>query len=90
MRWKLMSVWDAAVENYSPPYCVRAIGEALRSFTQEANNPKSRISQSPKDYTLFQLGEFDDERGEVAMLAAPRRLLSGHEVSQTVIEGQVD
>lgn len=79
MRWKLMSVFDSAVGIYSPPFCVRAVGQALRDFGQQAKDTQSRISQSPADFTLFELGEFDDERGEFHCLAAPRRLLTGVE-----------
>lgn len=80
MRWQMMSVFDAAVENYSPPFCVRAIGEAIRTFSKEVKTEGSRIAASPKDYTLFHLGEYDDETGIVHMLTAPRKLVSGHEV----------
>lgn len=80
MKLVLCSIFDSAVENFSPPFCVRATGLALRDFTREANNPSSRISQSPKDFTLFNLGVFDDEAGVVTMHTAPIRLVSGHEV----------
>lgn len=82
MRYKLMSIYDAAVESYSPPFCVRAVGQAIRDFQQEARDGKSRICASPKDYFLFELGEFDDAKAEFILLSAPRRIVSAQELSE--------
>lgn len=81
MIWKLMSVFDNGTEAYSPPVCVRAIGQAVREFTSQVRDPKGRIAMAPADFSLFELGVFDDNTGVIEMLNAPRRVLSGHEVS---------
>lgn len=83
MLFKMMSIFDAAVGTYSPPFCVRAVGQAIRDFTKEAKTEGSRICQAPNDYSLFELGEFDDEHGSFIPLVAPRRIVSGHEVDVT-------
>lgn len=81
MKWTVCSVFDSAVGVYSPPFCVRALGEGIRGFMQEAKSEKSKISLSPNDYSLFHLGEFDDEAAVFTPLAAPRRIVSAHEMS---------
>jgi len=79
MKLIMCSIFDSAVNNYSPPFCVRSLGLALRDFRAEASNKQSRIAASPADYTLFVVGEFDDERGSMFNLDAPRRVVSAHE-----------
>lgn len=84
MKLIMCSIFDSAVGNYSPPFCVRSLGLALRDFRSEASNKQSRIAASPQDYTLFVIGEFDDERGACFTLDAPRRVVSGHEVDSNL------
>lgn len=79
MRWKVFSVYDSAVGTYSPPMTARATGQALRDFMSEVNRPESRLAASPADYTLFELGEWDDEKAEFHPLTAPQRLLTAAE-----------
>lgn len=76
---KVFSIFDSAVGTYSPPFLCRAHAEAIRAFQQEAQNEQSAIFRSPKDYTLFELGEFDDETAQFMMLNTPHRLVGAHE-----------
>jgi len=41
-------------------------GQATRSFEQEANNSDSMLAKYPADFTLFEIGLFDDQTGELA------------------------
>lgn len=82
MIWVVCSVFDTAVQNYSPPFCVRHLGEATRSFTHEVQGKDSRIAKNPADFFLFHLGSFDDESGTMLPLAAPQRVLGALEVVQ--------
>lgn len=79
MNYIVLTIYDSAVEAYSPPFCVRAIGEGLRSFIAEVNNANSRISKSPHDFSLFELGRYDDGSGLFDLLAAPRCVARAHE-----------
>lgn len=80
MKLTACSIFDSAVNTYSPPFFVRSLGLALRDFRKEASNPQSRISESATDYTLFVVGEFNDESGFFDPLPAPRRVVSAHEI----------
>ena len=77
MKLVLCSIYDSAVQTYSPPFCVRGIGLAYRDFRFEVRNKDSRISKSAGDYALFVLGEFDDEACSFTLLDAPRRMMTG-------------
>lgn len=83
MRYLLLTVYDSAVEAYSPPMCVRALGQGLRDFIQECNSEKSRIFQSPEHFSLFELGHFDDSSGQFDLHTAPRLVARAHEHKTT-------
>lgn len=65
----VLSVYDSKVEAYMAPWYARARGEAIRSFEEACNDGKSMMSKHPGDYTLFQIGEFDEKKGELIPLS---------------------
>lgn len=68
MKTKIYTIFDTKVGAYNFPFTMRSDGEALRAFSDMANDPKSRIGAHPEDYCLFAVGEFDDLRGIVTPL----------------------
>ena len=42
---------------------MRSKGEAIRAFSNTVNSPESQFSKHPGDYTLFEIGEYDEETG---------------------------
>lgn len=74
MMLLVFTVHDAAVEAYLKPFFARSPGEAIRSFIEASNNPKSEIFQHSKDYTLFQIGTYDDTKGLIEPLIPHRPL----------------
>ncbi|AXL14456.1 nonstructural protein [Microviridae sp.] len=63
MRKIVTTIHDAKSEMYLNPVCGRTKGQAIREFQQEANNPESQLNKYPEDFTLFELGEYDDITG---------------------------
>lgn len=59
----IISVKDRAIDAYNQPVVVQSIGVAIRSFTDEANNPDSSINKHPTDYDLYEMGTFCDQTG---------------------------
>lgn len=59
----MFAVYDSKVRAYLQPFFVPLPAVALRTFAQAANDEKGPIGAHPEDYTLFELGTFDDERG---------------------------
>lgn len=66
MKRTICVVFDSAVQAFGQPIFVRAIGEGLRSFSDEVNRkaPDSALNAHPDDYVFHLLGVFDDETGE--------------------------
>ncbi|QCQ84952.1 nonstructural protein [Blackfly microvirus SF02] len=63
MKMLIFSVFDAAVNAYLQPFFVRSKGEAIRSFQDAVNDPKSQFNIHYTDYSLFLLGSYDDASG---------------------------
>lgn len=63
MRMQVYSVFDQAVRAYLGPFHVRSRAEAIRSFIGAVNEGKNDFKANAKDYTLFYLGDYDDNEG---------------------------
>lgn len=79
MKMYVMTVYDKAVNAYLPPFYARAMGEAIRSFTEACADKNSNFSKYPLDFTLMSLGTFDDSNGTFEV-TEPTRVLSAPEV----------
>ena len=71
MKHKIYSVYDSKAGCYLPLFTFRSRGEAIRAFTETVNDSSSSIGKYPEDYTLFELGVFDDEFGAIDLLQTP-------------------
>lgn len=65
MIYKVFAVFDSKVGAYTVPRFARSTGEMLRIFSHTVNQTSddNGIAANPEDYTLFQIGEYDDEKG---------------------------
>lgn len=68
------SVYDSKVQAYATPFLQRSKGEALRGFQEAANNSEINISRHPADYSLMELGTYDDQVGQFKNHTAPLNL----------------
>lgn len=71
MTQKLFTVHDSKAEAYLPPFMARTNGEATRMFEASCKNEKSQFFSNPSDFTLVQLGEFDERTGLITSLDKP-------------------
>jgi len=74
MRLIMVAIHDSKSELFSRPMCMRAYGEAERAFADVINDGQSDYAKHPEDFTLFEVGAFDDSTGVVVPLPAPRSL----------------
>lgn len=73
------SVFDSASGVYDRPFFAGSDGLAVRSFGDIAVNADHPIGQHPADYTLFRVGSWDDNKGELVG-ESPVRLCNGVEM----------
>ncbi|WNK14936.1 MAG: nonstructural protein [Microvirus sp.] len=74
MKLIMAAIFDAKSESYGRPMFVRAYGEAERAFKDVVNDGKSDYSLHPEDFSLFEVGTFEDASGVVVGLSVPRCL----------------
>ncbi|AXH76112.1 MAG: nonstructural protein [Microviridae sp.] len=77
MTLKIVAIFDQATESFGRPIFVPHVGQSIRSFMDELRKPDSELSLHPGDYSLFELGDFDERFGTFNGHTAPRRLASG-------------
>lgn len=63
MKIKVFSVFDSKAEGFIQPFYSQTTGTARRSFEQAVNSSEHEFHKYAGDYTLFELGEFDQSNG---------------------------
>lgn len=73
MKLIMVAIHDSKSESFGRPLFVRAYGEAERSFSEVVNDGKSDYAKHPGDFTLFEIGSYEDNTGVVTPVT-PRSL----------------
>jgi hypothetical protein len=71
MLMSVFAIYDAGISTWMPPIFVRNKGEILRWFMDCVNDPQSKLSKYPSDYTLFEVGSWDDDKCKFDLLKTP-------------------
>jgi len=69
---KMFTIYDEKAEAYLPPFFLPTREMAIRTFSDCVNSNDHQFGAHPHDYTLFALGEFDNE---TATLDLSRKLV---------------
>lgn len=59
----MFSVYDEKSEAFLLPFFLQTKGQAIRAITDCVNDTNHTFYKHPSDYTLFELGSFDDSTG---------------------------
>lgn len=73
---KIFSVFDAMAKAFLPPFFQPEIGQATRVFADCCNSESHQFGNNPADYTLFQIGNFNQENGHIEAIT-PQSLGNG-------------
>lgn len=73
MKANIYAVHDIKVNAYTAPFTNPTHGSALRAFSDHVNDPNSGANKHPEDFSLWHLGSFDDDSGEITP-AKPNRI----------------
>ncbi|WNK14705.1 MAG: nonstructural protein [Microvirus sp.] len=81
MIFKVIAVRDRATDTFGNPFYVSALGQAIRSFSDEINRPAedNGLNKHPDDYDLYVLGSYDSESG-LFDCSTPRQIAVGKEL----------
>lgn len=70
MELKLFCIHDAKIDAYTRPFYLRTTGEAERAFRNDLNKNEEMVANA-EDYTLFELGSFEDTTAQFELLPTP-------------------
>lgn len=71
---KIFAVYDSKAEAFLPPWTATTTAVAIRRFEATAQQPESDFARFGADYTLFELGDWHENKGEVRMHEAKLNL----------------
>lgn len=70
MTLKVLAPYDKKTALYQTPFIVRHVGEAIREWDIVTRDKNTKYGKNPEDFDLYQVGEFDDETGEIIPMKA--------------------
>lgn len=76
---KLFSIHDSKAEAHLPPIAFKTAAEAIRAFSSSCEDTSTNFYKYPSDYTLVELGEFDEASASICTHASPRILSNASE-----------
>lgn len=62
---KIFSIFDEKAEAFLQPFFMETVGQAERALIDCLSDPNHNFSRHPSDYTLFQIGDFDQSTAEI-------------------------
>jgi len=71
---KMFTVYDSKAEAYMQPFFAKSTGEALRSFSDTCQDKNHIFSKHPEDFTLFELGTWDEQNSEFVIYESKKSL----------------
>jgi hypothetical protein len=86
---KIFSIYDQKAGAYMLPFYKNESAIAQREFQFAANDFRSVISKCPEDFTLFELGEFDEKTGNL-MQTEGRSLGNGIEFVDKELQQKIN
>jgi hypothetical protein len=86
MKKTIVAVFDKASNAFGQPIFAPAKGVALRSFTDEVNKnyENNQMYHHPDDFTLYDLGMFDDNTGHFELHDQPKQLLTAKDAKTPI------
>ena len=67
MLIKMFTVFDQKAECYLQPFYAHTTGAAIRMFEDTCSNKEHQFHKHAEDFTLFEIGVFDDSSAEILL-----------------------
>lgn len=76
MMLRIFSLYDSATAQYGNPMFLISRNQAIRSLSDEVNrkDQQNPLFMHPKDYLLFELGQFDTDSGKFYLGDVPEQV----------------
>jgi len=80
MEHKTFSVFDEKANCFMPPFFQHTEGMAKRVFADAVRQEDHPFHKNPEDYTLYELGTFDDASGQIMPLKKIKMILTATQI----------
>lgn len=79
MNLEIFAIRDRASDSFGNPMFLLALGQAIRSFSDEINRSAAdnNLYLHPDDFDLFHLGSFDTSSAQFSLLPSPSQIAIG-------------
>ncbi|QGH72128.1 MAG: DNA binding protein [Microviridae sp. ctjWc39] len=84
MLLKVFTIYDSKAEAYLQPFFLKNKGEAIRALTDIVAKPDHNFCKYPEDFTLFELGVFDDSTSRFELYDTPHSVCVLIELKRSV------
>lgn len=71
MKHRIFTIFDKAAKAFQRPFTSPEQGIATRAIQDLVNEPGHELNKHPGDYTLYEIGTFDDNKGIVEPYPTP-------------------
>ncbi len=68
MLLRAFTVYDVKVEAFLRPFFMQTPAEAIRAFTETVNDGQSAFFKHPEDFTLYEVGTYDESSGKLSAI----------------------
>lgn len=79
MKTQMFSVFDSKAAVFGVPFFMPREAAAIRAFSDLSNDKSTSVGMHPEDYTLYHVGDYDDETAHVETFK-PRALVTASAV----------
>lgn len=77
MKYKVFAVLDLKAKCFFPPFVLPNEDMAERVFFDTCNDPKHQYGAHPEDYHLYELGEWEMDKGRLYPYDIPNLIRQG-------------
>jgi len=74
MELKVFAIYDSKAEAFLLPFMMKTKGEAIRAITAHVSDPQHNFYKYAEDFTLFELGTFNDVNAKYTLLGTPHSI----------------
>lgn len=84
MDTKIYAIYDTQAKAHLQPFFAATDGIAIRSVQAALDDKNSNFAKYPQDFTLYNLGSFDDQTGIISA-KDPELVISFNQLADTAI-----
>lgn len=83
MKLQIFSIFDEKAQAYNSPQYLQHKGEAIRMLQTTMDNKDSMLSKYPQDFSLYCIGDYDDNLGKISGKIEPELVIRATELLAT-------